>query len=316
MWNENPAGALAHGPDPLIGTVLAERYRLTTAIGEGGFGTVYRAETVSGGDDRPVAVKVIRPGDMVGWNERVARFRREASALAALRHPNVIAFHDFGPAEDGVFYMAMELVSGPTLRNVLEGGRALPPGRTGRILSQLLSALDAAHGAGMVHRDLKPENVMFDRDAGEPDFVKVVDFGLAKAFSGHETVKLTRTNMAYGTVHFMAPEQVTGGKVDPRTDLYAAGVLTYRMLSGKLPFDGVPGPVVMFHHVHQTVPHIRSDGATRSLKSVVYRALHKRPRDRFASAAEMLQALSKALADPEAVVEGGETPPAGLPLPS
>ena len=237
---EGAGEAGSDAPPSLVGTVLSGRYRLKASLGEGGMGVVYEAEHTL--MRKRLAVKVLHP-EMMRLPEVVERFEREAMAAAHIEHPNVAAATDFGKLEDGSFFLVLEYVEGRSLRDELDGGR-LAPRRALHIADQIVSALVRAHVLGIVHRDLKPENVMLvDRD-GDPDFVKVLDFGIAKVpvseiskEAGKQSKVLTKLGMVYGTPEYMAPEQALGQDVDARADLYSLGVLLYEMLSGRRPFE-------------------------------------------------------------------------------
>ena len=222
--------------DSLIGSVLAGRFHIVERLGEGSVGEVYLAEhTVLG---RRYAIKVLK--EQFQSNPRLLeRFRREALAASRLEHPNIVFISDFGCAEDGRFYLAMEHIEGISLDEMTE--RALPgvvPLRSALvILRQVCDALGAAHDAGIVHRDLKPENVMVCRPLHGEDEVKILDFGLAKIMVDTELYKLTRRGEIFGTPMYMSPEQARGESLDSRTDIYAFGVLAYELFTGKPPFD-------------------------------------------------------------------------------
>jgi serine/threonine protein kinase len=230
----DPAGALP--PDPRIGTVLAERYRIDSLIGEGGMGKVYQAEHIL--MRKRLAVKVLHR-ELSSVPELVARFEREAMAAAHIEHENVAAATDFGKLADGSVFLVLEYIEGRCLRDELEKG-PMPPARALHIGRQIAAALGSAHALGIVHRDLKPENVMLVEKAGDPDFVKVLDFGVAKVpIAETPGVKsITKSGMVFGTPEYMAPEQALGQQLDGRADLYALGVMLFEMISGARPFAG------------------------------------------------------------------------------
>jgi serine/threonine protein kinase len=218
----------------LVGQVVADRYHVIKKLGEGGMGQVYLAEHVKMG--RRSAIKVMNPS-MVHDPDAVARFNREASNASRITHPNVCAIYDFGETPDGLIYLAMEFVEGEPLTDLLEREGALPVPRAVSIFTQVAEALQAAHDLGIVHRDLKPDNIMLAHRKGH-DVVKVVDFGIAKAVGGDESgQKVTKTGLVVGTPEFMSPEQLSGDKLDGRSDLYSLALVFYRMLAGKLPFE-------------------------------------------------------------------------------
>ena len=224
--------------DSRVGTVLAERYRIDSLLGEGGMGRVYAAEHVL--MRKRLAVKVLHR-ELTTVPEVVARFEREAMAAANIDHPNVAAATDFGKLVDGAVFLVLEYVQGRNLRDEIAAGplsleRALHIGR------QIASALASAHALDIVHRDLKPENVMLVEKAADPDFVKVLDFGIAKVpigetQDGASGKPITKVGMVFGTPEYMAPEQALGQAVDGRADLYALGVILYEMLAGLRPFS-------------------------------------------------------------------------------
>ena len=219
----------------LVGQVVADRYHVVKKLGEGGMGQVYLAEHVKMG--RRSAIKVMNPS-MVHDPDAVARFNREAANASRITHPNVCAIYDFGETPDGLIYLAMEFIEGEPLTDLLERDGALPLARATAIFLQTADALQAAHDLGIVHRDLKPDNIMLTRGRGGADVVKVVDFGIAKAVGGDEAgQKVTKTGLVVGTPEFMSPEQLSGDKLDGRSDLYSLALVFYRMLTGKLPFE-------------------------------------------------------------------------------
>jgi serine/threonine-protein kinase len=238
-------GTAAATGDPLIGRLLDGRYRIGARIARGGMASVYEATDLR--LDRTVAVKVMHPG-MGDDEEFAARFVREARAAARLSHPNVVAVYDQGD-EDGTVFLAMELVPGHTLRDLIRKESPMPPARALTLLDPVLSALASAHRAGLVHRDVKPENVLIADDGR----VKVADFGLAKAVSADTQHTATR-GVLIGTVSYLAPELVVDGRADARADVYAAGVVLYELLTGAKPHEGESPIQVAYKHVHEDVP--------------------------------------------------------------
>jgi serine/threonine-protein kinase len=238
-------GTAAATGDPLIGRLLDRRYRIGARIARGGMASVYEATDLR--LDRTVAVKVMHPG-MGDDEEFAARFVREARAAARLSHPNVVAVYDQGD-EDGTVFLAMELVPGHTLRDVIRKESPMPAARALALLEPVLSALASAHRAGLVHRDVKPENVLIADDGR----VKVADFGLAKAVSA-DTQHTATGGVLIGTVSYLAPELVVDGRADARADVYAAGVVLYELLTGAKPHEGESPIQVAYKHVHEDVP--------------------------------------------------------------
>ncbi|MGW3344092.1 Stk1 family PASTA domain-containing Ser/Thr kinase [Nonomuraea rubra] len=229
--------------DPLVGRLLDGRYRIESRIARGGMATVYLALDIR--LDRTVALKVMHRS-LAEDPAFVRRFIGEAKSVASLSHPNVVHVFDQGTDND-VVYLSMEYVPGKTLRDILRERGRLPAREALEIMIPVLAALGAAHQAGMVHRDVKPENVLMTDDGR----VKVVDFGLAKAI---EATNQTRTGVMIGTVGYMAPEQVITGAADVRSDVYAAGIMLFELVTGQQPYDGETPMSVAYRHVHDTVP--------------------------------------------------------------
>jgi len=227
----------------LVGQVIADRYHVVKKLGEGGMGQVYLAEHVKMG--RRSAIKVMNPS-MVHDPDAVARFNREASNASRITHPNVCAIYDFGETADGVIYLAMEFIEGESLTSLIARDDALAVPRATDIFLQVAEALQAAHDLGIAHRDLKPDNIMLVRGRDGRDVVKVVDFGIAKAIGGDEAgQKVTKTGLVVGTPEFMSPEQLSGDKVDGRSDLYSLALVYYQMLTGTLPFKADSAQEIM-----------------------------------------------------------------------
>ncbi|HPB95989.1 MAG TPA: serine/threonine-protein kinase, partial [Polyangiaceae bacterium] len=244
----------------LVGELLSGRYRIEAELGSGGMGAVYRAEHTL--MRKRVAIKVLHP-EMTQHTEVVERFEREAMAAAHIEHPNVAAATDFGKLENGSFFLVLEYVEGASLRDVLQQG-PMHPRRVIHIGKQIATALARAHGLGIVHRDLKPENIMLVSRDTDPDFVKVLDFGIAKVpvsqiskEAGKQHKTLTKVGMVYGTPEYMAPEQALGQDVDARADLYALGVILYEMLVGRRPFEADNPVALLGMQVTQPPPAFR-----------------------------------------------------------
>ena len=274
------------------GIVLRQRYRLDSEIGRGGMGIVYRATDLE--LKRQVAVKVLSEAASPEARERLIR---EARAAAALNHPHIISVHDVGE-EQGIPFFVMELVLGPSLAKA-------PPVELSRIVeiaSQICTALEHAHKNKIVHRDLKPDNVLLSA-AGNAASIKLADLGLA--LPGYGT-RISRAGLIVGTASYMAPEQALGQTVDGRTDLYALGVLLYKLTTGRLPFAGDNPLAVVSQHVHAPVvpPRVLRSDLPRKLESVILRLLEKKPADRFATAGETSAALADSLESPETADDG------------
>ena len=290
------------GPASLVGVVLSGRYLIEKLIGEGGMGAVYQAQHTH--MRKRLAVKVLHP-EMSRLSEVVARFEREAMAAAHIEHPNVAAATDFGKLEDGSFFLVLEYVEGKGLREAIAEGR-LELGRAMHITRQIASALGRAHALGIVHRDLKPENVMLVTREGDPDFVKVLDFGIAKVpvgTIGESKVPgqaLTQLGMVYGTPEYMAPEQALGQDVDQRADLYALGVMAFEMITGNRPFEHESKVTLLGMHVTAPIPSMRAKvpeaNVPPEVEAIITRLLAKEATARFADAKELVDALDAAAA--------------------
>ena len=269
----------------LVGTLLADRYRIEQLLGEGGMGQVYRAQHVH--MRKTVAIKVLHR-ELTMQPEIVARFEREAVAAARIEHPHVAAATDFGQLPDGSFYLVLEFIEGRSLTALLAEHGRLPPARALAIARQVCDALDAAHSAGIVHRDLKPDNVMLLAREGDADFVKVLDFGIAKLQSDDTSGQpaLTKAGTVFGTPEYMAPEQAQGAGVDARSDLYTLGMMLYEMLSGATAFKDDQLVVVLTRQMTADPPPLPDDvdPATREL---VMTLLKKKPAERVQTAAEL-----------------------------
>jgi hypothetical protein len=273
---------------PLVGHVVAERYRIDALLGEGGMGAVFRARHLA--LDRPVAIKVLHP-HLCADEQIRKRFDREALAISKLDHPNCVQVIDFGTTARGMRYLVMPLLEGQELRELT--GVGLPLAQVIDLGTQILRALEHAHKRGLVHRDLKPENIFLVRDDDERSIVKLVDFGIVKLLEmpGQDRfTRLTRAGMAFGTPTYMSPEQATGGAIDERTDLYALGVVLYELLTGRPPFEAdEPGILLRMQILSEPPP--LPDTVPESLAAVVMKLLSKDPGHRHASAREAREAL-------------------------
>ncbi|MFB9209807.1 Stk1 family PASTA domain-containing Ser/Thr kinase [Nonomuraea spiralis] len=265
--------------DPLVGRLLDGRYRIESRIARGGMATVYLALDVR--LDRTVALKVMHRS-LADDPAFVRRFIGEAKSVASLSHPNVVHVFDQGTDND-VVYLSMEYVPGRTLRDILRERGRLPAREALEIMIPVLAALGAAHQAGMVHRDVKPENVLMTDDGR----VKVVDFGLARAI---EATNQTRTGVMIGTIGYMSPEQVTTGGADVRSDVYAAGIMLFELVTGQQPYDGETPMSVAYRHVHDTVPPPSAlvPEVPPLIDTLVAHATAREPHDRPADATAML----------------------------
>ncbi len=280
-----------------LGRTIDGRYRIDAPLGSGGMGAVFRATQLP--VERPVAVKLLRASEA---SEALAtRFRREARAIAALRHPQIVQLIEFGEAESGEHYLVMELIEGRTLEAVIASDAPLPEQRVARIGAGIAKGLACAHDGGVVHRDLKPANIMLTDHAGERDFVRILDFGIAQ-LAGPEAAAsfdLTGTNAILGTPRYLSPEQARGEAVVPQTDLYALGLVLYELLTGRSPFDASSLTGWLMAHVQEEpAPLVGSDGRSLAgaLPALVLRCLAKDPSQRPESARAVLAALEQIVA--------------------
>ncbi len=244
--------------DPRLGSIVSGRYRVDSLIGAGGFGRVYRGTHLTLGE--PVAIKFLLE-EFSNRPEQRARFKREAVALAKMRHPSIVAVHDYGE-HLGELYMVMELVRGTQLFDCIrdDKGALMPVERVCALVDQLLGVLEVAHALGIVHRDLKPENVMLLQTEDRRDHIKVLDFGLALMNDRLGGDRLTATRAIQGTPIYMSPEQCRGRDVGPPTDIYATGVMLFELLSGAPPFEGDSVPDIMAKHMYVEPPTFAEKG--------------------------------------------------------
>src|SRR6188508_772612 len=300
--------------DPMLGRVVAGRYRLEARAGEGGMGVVYRARHVL--IDRVVALKLIRP-DLRGETHLRAWMLREARAANRVDHAHIIDIHDIGETEEGELYLVMEYLVGTPLSAELARG-PMPIARAVDILEQMCAALARAHDLGVVHRDLKSDNILLSSRGGRKDFVKILDFGLAHLAMDP---RLAPKGAVFGTPEYMSPEQARGEEAGPQSDLYALGVLFFEMLTGQLPFRAGDRETLL--EMQRTAPAPRPTGVKKDChpvaERIVLRLLEKDPRKRYRDGhhlLEELKALQRSLPSASWEKEGaGEAPPTAAPLP-
>jgi tRNA A-37 threonylcarbamoyl transferase component Bud32 len=296
-----PIRAAVQSVENLIGRTLNHRYLIEDKIGEGGFGAVFRGKQIATG--REVALKILHPHNSSDQTI-IARFKREAEACSRLRDIHTVTTYDFDETEDGILYLAMELLRGRSLHQLQKADGVLAPERVLGILDQVAQSLGEAHANGIVHRDMKPENVFVEtRRQGNvsEDHVKVLDFGIAKMMAGEKEVQaLTAVGQTLGTLEFMSPEQLRGQTLDGRSDIYALGMMSYEMLAGVLPFQGAKSPIEIINfHMKQAAP------APSKLKEglkipsavddIILKMVAKNREDRFADTKALRDAIANAL---------------------
>jgi serine/threonine-protein kinase len=299
----------APGPDPLLGRTLLGKFKIIKLLGEGGMGAVYLGEQALGAHSRMVAIKTLHAH--LSRDEKIkVRFQREVGTLATLEHSNTVQVFDFGTTEDGVLFIVMEFVKGRSIADILEKDGPIPAVRVEKILAQICGSLAEAHGKGIVHRDLKPDNIILTERAGQKDFVKVLDFGIAKrgGEADRNEAKLTQQGMVLGTPPYMSPEQFTGEPLDLRSDIYSLAVMAYEMLTGVLPFDASTAWEWATLHMTAAPKAIEAmpNGAAlpESMRSAIMRALAKNREQRFESITEFQERFSGKLeASPEEVAQ-------------
>lgn len=289
----------SHASDPLIGSLIAGRYRVLRPLGEGGMGQVYLAEHEA--IEKKVALKVLK-SEYSRKEDIVTRFQQEAISASRIKHPNVLDVFDFGKLESGEAFLAMEFLEGHDLSDDLAKTFVLDPSRGIQIALQICRALAAAHSKGVVHRDMKPDNVFLQRTGDGEELVKIVDFGIAQLRTNEEVAKtqptrrrLTKTGMIFGTPEYMSPEQAAGRAADLRVDVYALGVILYEMFTGSVPFTGDSFMAVLAKTLNDPPPPMiemnRDLRVSSELESVIMRSLAKSPDQRYASMTEFSNAL-------------------------
>jgi serine/threonine protein kinase len=293
MKGESVVASQVSQKDEMAGHCIDGRYRLEARIGLGGMGTVYRATRLLIGDE--VAIKILHQDRPASDPQAVERFRREAQAAARLKHPNAVSIYDFGVSSDGLQYLAMELIEGKNLRQMISEQGSLTPEMTAEIITQVCAALGEAHQQGIVHRDIKPDNIIV-HSSSQGLRVKVLDFGIAK-LRDQVASHLTQTGSVVGTPHYMSPEQCIGEELDGRADIYSLGIVLYEMLCGVVPFNAPISTAVVIQHVNQPPPSVceRNSTITPAVEAVVFHALAKRREDRPQTAYTLAQELNAAV---------------------
>ncbi|MEO1339060.1 MAG: serine/threonine-protein kinase, partial [Myxococcota bacterium] len=308
--------------DRLIGIELAGKYKIIQKIGEGGMGSVYIANQRP--IDRKVAVKVLL-SKLAEDEVAVKRFEQEAKAISRMQHPNTVTIYDFGRTierEDERLYIVMEYLRGQTLTQVLRSEGQLTSARAARIMRQVCASLSDAHATGIIHRDLKPDNIFLTEVGGDKDWVKVLDFGVAKLADAEGAGTLTQTGMIFGTPKYMSPEQAEGRPIDYRADIYALGVVLYELLVGRPPFLADTPVGLLLKHISEPPPpfsQVRPDLHIEPLiEAITMRALDKRPEGRQQVVSELaaeLEGFERSISGPVSVpgLNTMATGPAGLP---
>jgi serine/threonine-protein kinase len=289
--------------DPFLGVTLNGRFKIESKLGEGGFGAVYKGVQVQTG--RKVALKLLHP-EMTRDENLVARFRREGLVLCNLRDPHTITTYDFDATPDGTLYIAMELLEGKSLHQVFHSEAPIAWARVLKIVGQMCSSLGEAHKQNIVHRDLKPENIYLEDRGGDPEFVKILDFGIAKVMRGDNSVdpqapQLTATGQTLGTLEYMSPEQLMGKQLDGRSDVYALGVLMYELLTGRLPFPEARGPAALITAQLKQTPRPPSTvhppgDIPAGVDRIVLKALEKDKNNRFQDVGALAHAATDCIA--------------------
>ncbi|MBK7536054.1 MAG: protein kinase [Myxococcales bacterium] len=288
--------------DPFVGKVIDGRYEIQARVGEGGMGVVYRARQVS--IDRVIALKMLNP-QMATDPTWVQRFYNEAKACSRLQHPNTIRMFDFGQTAEGRLFMTMEFLDGIGLRQAIQQG-PFPAQRVIKILIQCCASLAEAHAIGIIHRDIKPDNVFLLNMPGSPDFVKLLDFSVAKLLQEGDK-NSTQAGVVFGTPQYMSPEQGRGLPLDARSDLYALGILAYEMLTGRVPYNDENPMTVIQMHLRSEIPPMPAH-IPYPVQQVVRKALEKDPARRFQSAGEMMQHCQQVFSE---LNHGGPVPGGG-----
>ena len=289
--------------DPFLGASLNNRFVVEDKLGEGGFGAVYRGSQV--GTGRKVAIKLLHP-EMTRDQNVVARFRREGQVLCSLRDAHTITTYDFDQTPDGTLFIAMELLEGMSLHDIFHNEAPIAWHRMLKIMSEMCSSLEEAHSLGIVHRDLKPENIYLESRPGNPEFVKILDFGIAKVMrgegiTGDMSPQLTATGQTLGTLEYMSPEQLMGKPLDGRSDIYGLGVVAFEMMTGQLPFPDAVGPAALISAQLKKIPPTPSSvqqgtGIPELVDQLVLKMLAKDKNSRFRDVTDLRREIDGILA--------------------
>jgi serine/threonine-protein kinase len=299
--------------DPEIGQIIDGRYKIIAPLGTGGMGTVYRAEHL--GIGKQVAIKLLH-AHVNARRDAGARFQREAFAGGRVDHPNCVAVSDFGERADGSSYLVMELLVGESLRDRMDRAGPMPWRRALHLARHVLRGLAYAHGQGVVHRDIKPDNVFVCAHDDDPEFAKVLDFGIAKLLGGAGAdAAVTQAGMTVGTPSYLSPEQALGGTIGPASDLYSLSVVLFEMIAGRPPFDDDDPVALLTAHATRAVPTIQELApgveVPGAVEALIRRGLAKRSADRYASAEEYVAAIDHVRAESE---PGWVRPATGRPV--
>jgi serine/threonine protein kinase len=299
VWFHEGTSMSSRNEDRLVGTVLDDRFHICSKIAAGGFGTIYRATVIASGQQ--VAIKVMHEEHLSDPSVS-ARFRREAVAMSSLADPHTVTTHELGQDPYGTRFIVMELLRGESLQDRFAATGPMHWRKVLTIIKDVCSSLAEAHALGIVHRDLKPANIFLANEP-TPDFVKVLDFGIAKisrTSNMHDGSEITRIGQAIGTLEYMAPEQLIGGAVDQRTDLYTLGVVAYELLTGQRPFHEATGATSLVTALMTRRPVPPSTVARgplpRELDGTLLRCLEREPMDRYQSVGELVEVIERMLA--------------------
>ena len=306
--------------DPYIGSVLNGRFTIEAKLGEGGFGAVYKG--VQNATGRRVAIKLLHP-EMTRDQNVVARFRREGQVLCALRDAHTITTYDFDQTPDGTLFIAMELLQGKSLHEIFHEEAPIAWQRMLKVMAEMCSSLEEAHALGIVHRDLKPENVYLENRPGNPEFVKILDFGIAKVMrgdgiAGDMSPQLTATGQTLGTLEYMSPEQLMGKPLDGRSDIYGLGVVAFELITGRLPFPDAVGPAALISAQLKKVPPTASQAYPQgdipeAVDQLILKMLEKDKNNRFRDATELRREIDGILSTLAAPARRSDrAPPPGL----
>ncbi len=292
--------------DPMLGRLLDGRYRLIRKVGQGGMGAIYRA--VHTEMTRTCAIKLLT-AISPGKDDAIARFKREAKNSSRIDNVHAVTIYDFGEADDGLLFLAMEFIDGKPLSRVIAEQRVLPIERVVRMTDQIAEALAAAHALGIVHRDLKPDNIMITRKGSDTDFVKVLDFGIAKTVAEEGGDNLTKTGFVLGTPVYMSPEQLLGETLDGRSDIYSLAIIVFEMLSGRLPFEGDNPQAVMMKRVMSQPTRLRAlaPSVSEAVENAVMAGLEREPDSRIANVEAFASELHRALHSSTQIMGGSVT---------